>query len=96
MFATHEGLRYQYGVSCSELDFLVDYVKDNDAVLGARMMGGGFGGCTINIMQDEAIETLLESLIPAYQQATGLSLSYYIAAVENGTGCMTKRKTETA
>lgn len=96
MFDTHDGLSKMYEVSCTELDFLVDFVRNNPAVLGARMMGGGFGGCTINIMQEVAIETLLESLIPAYQQATGLSLSYYIAAVENGTGCMTKRKTETA
>ncbi|HVE61797.1 MAG TPA: galactokinase, partial [Chitinophagaceae bacterium] len=59
MFQTHEGLSKQYEVSCKELDFLVTYVKNNPAVLGARMMGGGFGGCTINLVKEEAIHNLI-------------------------------------
>ena len=55
MFETHEGLSKDYEVSCKELDFLVDAVKPLDYVLGARMMGGGFGGCTINIVKEENI-----------------------------------------
>src|SRR3546814_7026561 len=51
MFETHEGLRDQYEVSCPELDLLVDMVKDRPEVPGARMMGGGFGGCTINLVR---------------------------------------------
>nr|MCU0336761.1 galactokinase [Sediminibacterium sp.] len=50
MFGSHHGLSSMYHVSCKELDWLVDRVKTNDAVLGARMMGGGFGGCTINLI----------------------------------------------
>lgn len=91
MFETHEGLSKMYEVSCAELDFLVDYVKGIPAVLGARMMGGGFGGCTINIIKEELIGELVENLGPAYKKATGLSLSYYIASVEDGTALMRKK-----
>jgi galactokinase len=90
MFETHEGLSKKYEVSCAELDFLVDYVKGIPAVLGARMMGGGFGGCTINIIKEESVEELVDALGPAYKKATGLSLSYYIASVEDGTAMMKK------
>ena len=86
MFRTHEGLSKEYEVSCVELDFLVDAVKDNQDVLGARMMGGGFGGCTINIIKDEAIENLQEKLSKEYTKAMGLELTTYIAQIENGTG----------
>ncbi len=92
MFATHEGLSKEYEVSCRELDFLVDHVKDNKAVLGARMMGGGFGGCTINIVKEEAIKKLVEGLSPAYKEATGLDLDYYVASVEDGTRIISKKE----
>ncbi len=85
MFQTHEGLSKEYGVSCKELDFLVDYVKGNLAVLGARMMGGGFGGCTINIIKNEAIDGLAADITKAYKQAMALDLTYYIAEIEQGT-----------
>ena len=61
MFQTHDGLSNEFDVSCKELDFLVDSVKNNKAVLGARMMGGGFGGCTINLVKEEAIDELIEA-----------------------------------
>jgi galactokinase len=92
MFATHDGLSKEYEVSCKELDFLVDAVRNNKAVLGARMMGGGFGGCTINIVKEEAIENLVAELAPAYKAATGLELSYYVASVEDGTQLVTKKE----
>lgn len=85
MYETHAGLSKEYEVSCSELDFLVEQVKDNPAVLGARMMGGGFGGCTINLVKEEAIEILAETLSEKYKRATGLELSLYVANSENGT-----------
>lgn len=84
MFETHEGLSKAYEVSCKELDFLVDLVKGLDDVLGARMMGGGFGGCTINIVKDEAIEGLIETVSKAYQEQFGLSLSAYVVQTGNG------------
>jgi len=85
MFATHDGLSNMYGVSCKELDYLVDFVRNNDTVIGARMMGGGFGGCTINLVKEDSIEQLLMQIQPAYEKATGLQLDYYIASIEDGT-----------
>jgi galactokinase len=85
MFATHDGLSRMYEVSCNELDWLVDKVKSNAHVIGARMMGGGFGGCTINLVKEEAIDELIASLKPAYEKAMNLPLTHYIASIENGT-----------
>lgn len=86
MFATHEGLSKDYEVSCRELDFLVDAVKKNDAVLGARMMGGGFGGCTINLVKEDAVEKLIHEVARQYEEKMKLPLTAYIAQIENGTG----------
>jgi galactokinase len=84
MFRTHEGLSKEYEVSCKELDYLVEYVKENPAVLGARMMGGGFGGCTINLIKEEEIDELVEKISIDYKQAMNLKLSAYIAGIEDG------------
>ena len=85
MFATHDGLSKQYAVSCKELDFLVDFVRNRPEVIGARMMGGGFGGCTINLVQESAIGDLIAAVKPAYEAAMDLQLDYYIASIQNGT-----------
>jgi galactokinase len=85
MFATHDGLSKQYAVSCKELDFLVDFVRNRPEVIGARMMGGGFGGCTINLVQESAIDDLIAAVKPAYEAAMDLQLDYYIASIQNGT-----------
>ncbi len=85
MFKTHDGLSRQYEVSCKELDYLVDFVRSRKEVIGARMMGGGFGGCTINLVQEDKIESLINSIKPAYEEAMGLPLDYYIATIQNGT-----------
>jgi galactokinase len=85
MFATHDGLRKMYEVSCRELDFLVDAVREHPAVTGARMMGGGFGGCTINIVKEDAIESLVANIKPAYEKEMDHLLTYYVASIENGT-----------
>ena len=85
MFATHDGLSKMYGVSCVELDYLVDFVRTNKAVVGARMMGGGFGGCVINLVKETEIDKLVEAVAPAYEEKMGLQLTYHIASIENGT-----------
>lgn len=90
MFATHDGLSAEYEVSCKELDFLVDFVRDNPAVLGARMMGGGFGGCTINLVKEEAIEGLIEEISKAYKDHMQLDLSTYVAETDNGTSIVSQ------
>ena len=85
MFETHEGLSKLYEVSCPELDFLVNEVSHNENVLGARMMGGGFGGCTINIIKKTAVEEITKELSAKYNQAMHKELSYYITSIEDGT-----------
>lgn len=85
MFQTHEGLRREYEVSCRELDFLVDAVRNNADVLGARMMGGGFGGCTINIIKESAVDPLINKLSESYRKNMSRDLTAYIARIEGGT-----------
>lgn len=88
MFQTHDGLSKEYEVSCKELDFLVDAVRNNPDVVGARMMGGGFGGCTINIVKEEVIDGLVKTIGESYQKNMGKELSAYIAQVEDGTSLL--------
>ena len=85
MFQTHKGLSEDFEVSCKELDFLVEQVKDNNDVIGARLIGGGFGGCTINIVKEEAVEQLTEKIRKAYKEAMNLELIIYKASIEQGT-----------
>jgi galactokinase len=84
MYQTHDGLSKEYEVSCKELDFLVEAVRNNPDVLGARMMGGGFGGCTINIVKESSIKELVDSLSIAYKQNMNLELTAYIAETDDG------------
>ena len=88
IFQTHEGLSKLYEVSCKELDFLVGQVKNNPAVLGSRMMGGGFGGCTINLVKEEAINSIIKEVSEVYKSAMQKDLSFYIAQTEDGTSVM--------
>ncbi len=85
MFATHDGLSNMYQVSCKELDWLVDRVRNNPNVIGARMMGGGFGGCTINLVKENAIDELVASLKVNYEMEMELPLTYYVSSIDNGT-----------
>ena len=62
----------------------MESVKGNLAVLGSRMMGGGFGGCTINLVQEDAIDALVEKITKEYKDATTLDLTAYVAETENG------------
>jgi galactokinase len=85
MYESHYGLSKEYEVSCSELDFLVDHVKNiPQQVLGARMMGGGFGGCTINLVKEEFIDELIENISEEYVRTTGKELTTYIATTADG------------
>jgi galactokinase len=86
MFETHAELKELYEVSCNELDLLVDLVKDNPDVIGARMMGGGFGGCTINLVKAEAAKGIIKKVFDAYLSKTGTEMLVYEVEIENGTG----------
>ena len=85
MFASHAGLRDQYEVSCTELDLLVDAARTIDGVIGARMMGGGFGGCTINLVEDQYLELFKEQISAHYKKETGSEIRIYQAKVSEGT-----------
>ena len=85
MFQSHQGLSRDYEVSCPELDFLVEFVKGRPEVLGGRMMGGGFGGCTINLVKESAVDSLIEAAGKAYKKETGFELSAYVAKIGKGT-----------
>ncbi len=71
VYGSHEGLSKWYEVSCKELDFLVDIARKNPQVLGARMMGGGFGGCTINIVKMEAYDAYVAEITTKFEQEFG-------------------------
>jgi galactokinase len=85
MLETHKRLSEDYEVSCKELDFLVNTVKDLDAVLGARMMGGGFGGCTLNIVKSEEIDNLVNMVSTEYLSEFGIKLDAYVVQTASGT-----------
>ena len=86
MFETHAGLKDLYEVSCQELDLLVDLVKNDPNVIGARMMGGGFGGCTINLVNSEAVDALIKKVGDTYHTKTGIEMLAYMVEIEDGTG----------
>lgn len=86
MYASHEGLSIKYAVSCEELDFLVDQTINKPYVLGARMMGGGFGGCTINLVKVAAIAQFEEEMKQAYKERFNIDLVTYQVAIEDGVG----------
>ncbi len=90
MFETHDGLSKDYEVSCKELDFLVDSVRNNENVFGARMMGGGFGGCTINLVKEDAVEKLIEDVSTVYGEKMNLPLTAHIVCIEDGTSVIQK------
>jgi galactokinase len=92
MFETHDGLSHLYEVSCKELDFLVDYVRNKKAVIGARMMGGGVGGCTINLVQETEIDKLVAEIKIAYKNAMRLALTHYVVSIEEGTEVVSQNK----
>ncbi|PTM11941.1 MAG: galactokinase [Bacteroidetes bacterium] len=85
LFETHHGLQHQFRVSCKELDFLVDEAKLNSVVLGARMVGGGFGGCTINIVKTDDVKAFTKYISNAYKHKFGADCSVYFVELSQGT-----------
>jgi len=85
MYQTHDGLQNLYEVSCKELDFLVDFSKEYDQVVGARVMGGGFGGCTINLIHQDAVADFTKEVSEAYFNAFEIKLSSFEAMPSGGT-----------
>lgn len=90
MYETHEGLSKNYEVSCAELDFLVELARQRAEVAGARMMGGGFGGCTINIVKADAVDEFAAFIRKAYQERYNKVPDIYITTIEEGTHALEK------
>lgn len=84
LYQTHEGLSKLYEVSCPELDFLVDQTHNMKEVLGSRMMGGGFGGCTLNLVHKSHIQTFKAFINKAYEKRFYKSPSFYEVKICNG------------
>jgi galactokinase len=85
MYETHKGLSTNYNVSCKELDFLVDETKKMDFVFGSRMMGGGFGGCTISLVLEHEIKNFKHTISLMYQNKFGRDCSIYDVKISKGT-----------
>ena len=88
MYQTHEGLSKDYEVSCEELDFLVEQARllPIAEVLGSRLMGGGFGGCTITIVKADAVARFIGTMTEAYANRYQLNLPTYVVAITDGVG----------
>ena len=84
MYASHAGLRDDYEVSCPELDVLVQVAQAHPRVLGARMMGGGFGGCTINLLPAHAVADFITTATLAYQEQLNRPLETYQTTIVGG------------
>lgn len=84
MYASHESLRDDYEVSCRELDLLVELAKGCAGVFGARMTGGGFGGCTVNLVTGDQVENFISMTTQAYERETGLKMEYYVCRASGG------------
>ena len=84
MNASHNGLRDDYEVSCKELDLLTDIARSTTGVIGSRMTGAGFGGCTVSIVQRDALEAFETRMTTEYHEQTGIAPEIYICRVSNG------------
>jgi len=85
LYKSHKGLSENYKVSCRELDFLVERAKENQHVLGARMMGGGFGGCTINIILKDEFKNFKKDISKQFREEFNRDCSVYSVKLSQGT-----------
>ena len=84
MYESHEGLRKKYKVSCKELDFLVDLFKNDCYVIGSRMMGGGFGGSTINLVKRDYVKSFIDIAKKEYYNKFNIKLTSIPTSISNG------------
>lgn len=85
MYETHKGLSELYEVSCPELDFIAACAKKEDAIIGARMMGGGFGGCVIALVKEEEMDAVIKRMKDAYFNKMNIGMNVYITQIQDGT-----------
>jgi len=84
MIASHASLRDDYEVSCPQLDAMVEAALKVEGVIGARMTGGGFGGCTVSLVRHAAVERCLNEVPVAYKKATGIEPAVYVCQAADG------------
>ena len=84
MAESHLSLRDDYEVSCSELDLMVQLANQLDGVYGARMTGGGFGGCTINLVAESHVPAFRRNIAERYERATGLTPQTIVSSAAGG------------
>lgn len=84
MNASHVSLRDDYQVSCEEIDVLVEEAWKVDGVIGSRITGGGFGGCTVSIVKDDALEQFQEKVGAAYKERVGKTADFYVVEIGDG------------
>ena len=89
LYEGHEGMKSDYEITCQELDFMVDFTKEKDGILGARMMGGGFGGCTINLVKRDIVGEFMTELSAAYKLKWGIDLTPIEVEISRGAGLIT-------
>ena len=89
MNESHIGLRDEYEVSCPELDAMVEIAWNTDGVMGSRMTGAGFGGCTVTLVEEVAVQELIERVNREYPEHTGQQPELYVCSAEDGSGTMT-------
>ncbi|RDY59297.1 galactokinase [Flagellimonas nanhaiensis] len=84
LYESHHGLQHLYEVSCPELDFLVEFSKEYTDVIGSRMMGGGFGGCTINLVHKSGLKAYIEKVAKAYYKKFNIELTPIMVSTGDG------------
>ena len=84
MNASHVSLRDDYEVSCEEIDVLVDLAWETEGVIGSRITGGGFGGCTVSIVKNDAVDHFIDKLGKAYKEKTGHEAEFYVVEIGDG------------
>jgi galactokinase len=92
MYQSHASLRDDYEVSCKELDLLVELASASSGVYGARMTGGGFGGCTVNLVEANASASFQKHIVQAYAEATGIAPELYICDPAQGAQAVTEEE----
>jgi galactokinase len=90
MAESHRSLRDDYEVSCAELDLMVKLASQVKGVFGARMTGGGFGGCTVNLVQTEHVEEFKRTVADGYEKATGRAPEIYVSPAAEGAAEVTR------
>jgi galactokinase len=91
MRASHESLRDLYEVSCIELDAMVESAQGLAGFIGGRMTGGGFGGCTINLVEHADSQTFAKQVAAGYKARTGITPDVFVCSAANGAGVETER-----